>query len=339
MSSGETGALVSQATDELDFSVRLMEQLVVPTFVIDAERRVIIWNRACERLTGIKAGDVMGTSDHWRGFYDAPRPCLSDLIATNRTDEIDALYVDHDHAGDHAVTAHGRKAENWCVMPQLGTRLYLAINAGPIYDETGKLIAVVETLRDMTEHKEAQDELQRLAMRDGLTNIPNRRSFDTILNQEWRRATREARTLCLLMIDVDFFKGFNDTYGHQSGDDCLRRVAKVLSDVVKRTSDEVARYGGEEFAVLLPVTDAKGARIVAERIRAAVENLAIPHAGSEVGHYVTVSIGAASMQVSLEGTPAQLVDVADKALYRAKHQGRNRVVATTVETGSAAVAC
>ncbi len=339
MSSGEAGALVSQAADELDFSVRLMEQLVVPTFVIDAERRVIIWNRACERLTGIKAGDVMGTSDHWRGFYDAPRPCLSDLIATNRTDEIDSLYVDHDHADDLAVTAHGRKAENWCVMPQLGTRLYLAINAGPIYDETGKLIAVVETLRDMTEHKEAQDELQRLAMRDGLTNIPNRRSFDTILNQEWRRATREARTLCLLMIDVDFFKGFNDTYGHQSGDDCLRRVAKVLSDVVKRTSDEVARYGGEEFAVLLPVTDAKGARIVAERIRAAVESLAIPHAGSEVGRYVTVSIGAASMQVSLEGTPAQLVDVADKALYRAKHQGRNRVVATTVETGSAAVAC
>ena len=135
----------NQGVGSLDFSVQLMEHLVVPTFVLDAECRVIIWNRACERLTGVKADEVIGTREHWRGFYDEPRPCLADLVAQGRTAEIDALYANHDHAGEDAILAHGRRAENWCVMPQMGTRLYLAIDVGPIYDEDGRLIAVVET--------------------------------------------------------------------------------------------------------------------------------------------------------------------------------------------------
>ncbi|MCZ7654893.1 MAG: diguanylate cyclase [Rhodocyclaceae bacterium] len=215
--------------------------------------------------------------EHWRGFYDSPRPCLADLLALGRTAEIDALYAEHDHADENAVSAHGRRAENWCVMPRAGTRLYLAIDAGPIYDDSGKLIAVVETLRDMTAQKEAQAELERLATRDGLTSVANRRSFDQILDSEWRRATRESRSLSLLMIDVDYFKRFNDSYGHQGGDECLRQVAAAMSGVVKRTSDCVARYGGEEFTVLMPATEPEGALIVAERIRAAVEALALPH--------------------------------------------------------------
>jgi diguanylate cyclase (GGDEF)-like protein len=315
-----------QMAGDLDFSVRLMEHLVVPTFVLDAECRVIICNKACERLTGIEAAEVLGTQEHWRGFYDSPRPCLADLVAQGRTAEIDALYSDHDHAGDGAIVAHGRRAENWCVMPQLGTRLYLAIDAGPIYDDAGKLIAVVETLRDITAQKTAQDELQRLATRDGLTSVANRRSFDDMLNMEWRRASRESRALSLLMVDVDFFKRFNDTYGHQGGDECLRQVAAAMSGVVKRASDAVARYGGEEFAILLPATEPDGALIVAERIRAAVTALRLPHSGSEVADHVTVSIGVASIQVTGNGVPSSLVAAADAALYRAKHTGRNRVV-------------
>ena len=315
-----------QMAGDLDFSVRLMEHLVVPTFVLNAECRVIIWNKACERLTGIEAAEVLGTQEHWRGFYDSPRPCLADLVAQGRTAEIDALYSDHDHAGDGAIVAHGRRAENWCVMPQLGTRLYLAIDAGPIYDDAGKLIAVVETLRDITAQKTAQDELQRLATRDGLTSVANRRSFDDMLNMEWRRASRESRALSLLMVDVDFFKRFNDTYGHQGGDECLRQVAAAMSGVVKRASDAVARYGGEEFAILLPATEPDGALIVAERIRAAVTALRLPHSGSEVADHVTVSIGVASIQVTGNGVPSSLVAAADAALYRAKHTGRNRVV-------------
>ena len=319
-------ATKNQGVGSLDFSIRLMEHLVVPTFVIDAECRVIIWNRACERLTGIKAGDVIGTGEHWRGFYDEPRPCLADLIAQGRTAEIDALYADHDHAGEAAIIAHGRRAENWCVMPQVGTRLYLAIDAGPVYDEAGELVAVVETLRDMTTQRQAQDELQRQATRDGLTGVANRRSFDDTLNNEWRRASRESRALSLLMIDVDFFKRYNDAYGHQGGDECLRRVAAAMSGVVKRTSDAVARYGGEEFAILLPATEPGGALIVAERIREAVEALKLPHSGSEVAGHVTVSIGVASVLASNAGVPASLISEADAALYRAKHEGRNRAV-------------
>jgi len=324
----------NQDLGKLDFSVRLMEHLVVPTFVLDAECRVIIWNKACERLTGVPAGEVIGTRDHWRGFYDAPRPCLADLICQGRTAEIDKLYAAHDEAGSAEVKAHGRKVENWCVMPRVGTRLYLAIDAGPIYDEAGRLIAVVETLRDMTAQKEAQDELQRLATRDGLTSVANRRSFDDTLNTEWRRASRESRALSLLMVDVDYFKRYNDTYGHQGGDDCLRRVAEAMTGVVKRASDSVARYGGEEFAILMPATEPDGALIVAERIREAVEALALPHAGSEVADHVTVSIGVASMQSTNSGVPAQLIAAADAALYRAKHAGRNRAVIAEETTGT-----
>jgi diguanylate cyclase (GGDEF)-like protein len=303
-----------------------MEHLVVPTFVLDAECRVIIWNRACERLTGLKAEEVIGTREHWRGFYDTPRPCLADLVAQGRTAEIEALYHDHDHVGEGAILAHGRRAENWCVMPRLGTRLYLAIDAGPIYDDSGKLIAVVETLRDITAQKQAQDELQRLAMRDGLTSVANRRAFDDTLDTEWRRASRESRALSLLMIDVDYFKRYNDTYGHQIGDECLRQVAAAMSGVIKRASDSVARYGGEEFAILLPATEPEGALIVAERIREAVAGLKLPHRGSDAAGHVTVSIGVASVHVSNSGVPASLVARADAALYRAKHQGRNRAV-------------
>ena len=325
----------NQVLGELDFSIRLMEHLVVPTFVIDPDCRVIIWNKACERLTGLKASEVIGTREHWRGFYDSARPCLADLIAQGRTAEIDALYAEHDHAGDDAIEAHGRKVENWCVMPQAGTRLYLAIDAGPIFDESGKLIAVVETLRDMTVQKEAQAELERLATRDGLTSMANRRSFDETLDTEWRRASRESRAISLLMIDVDFFKPYNDTYGHQGGDECLRQVAAAMSGVVKRASDCVARYGGEEFSVLMPATEPEGARIVAERIRAAVEALRLPHSGSKVADHVTVSIGVASMHVSNDGLSAGLVAAADAALYRAKHEGRNRVVMDDSEPGPA----
>ncbi len=322
----------AQHREALDFSVRLMEHLVVPTFVIDAQCRVLIWNRACERLTGISAADVIGTSEHWRGFYDEPRPCLADLIAQGRMGEVAALYAEHDGAEDHQMPGLGRRAENWCVMPRVGTRLYLAIDAGPIFDDAGQLIAVVETLRDITAQKVAQDELQRLATRDGLTGIANRRSFDTALNTECRRVTREARSLSLLMIDVDYFKRYNDAYGHLAGDECLRQVAEAMARVTQRASDTLARYGGEEFAILLPATEPDGAVVVAERIREAVTALALPHGHSEVAPQVTVSIGVASLDPTSAGPPAQLIAAADAALYEAKRSGRNRVVAAPITT-------
>jgi len=308
---------------ELELSVRLMEHLVVPTFVLDADCRVIIWNRACERLTGIKAGEVIGSREHWRGFYNEPRPCLADLIAQGRTEEIDALYVDHDHAATDAVPAHGRRAENWCVMPQLGTRLYLAIDSGPIFDETGKLIAVVETLRDMTAQKEAQAALQRLANRDGLTGVANRRCLDETLHAEWARGTRDGKPLSLILLDVDHFKGYNDTFGHQGGDACLKTLATAMVTSCLRSVDLIARYGGEEFAAILPGTTADGALTVARRIGAGIAALQLPHPGNDgVGH-VSVSLGAATVVPDRTLEVNDLIAAADRALYAAKAAGRN----------------
>ncbi|HMX15874.1 MAG TPA: EAL domain-containing protein [Rhodocyclaceae bacterium] len=144
---------------QLGFTADLVAQLVVPTFALDAHRRVILWNTGCERLTGMPAARVLGTRDHWRAFYDEDRPCLADLLVEGRAGEIDAYYPIHHHSEDAAFGAH---TENWCVMPLLGKRLYLAIDAGPIRDETGRLVAVVETLRDMTERQNAEVRLRAM---------------------------------------------------------------------------------------------------------------------------------------------------------------------------------
>ncbi len=314
--------MTSSASREHGFAIHLMQHLVVPTFVLDADCRVLIWNRACERLTGVEAGELVGTSDHWRAFYDAPRPCLADLLVQGRIGEIEDLYVSSDSGG---TNEHGYHASNWCVMPRLGHELYLTVDAGAVYDGDGHLIAVVETIRDMTDHKRAQLALEHLAARDGLTGIANRRSFDEKLEREWLRGKRDQTPISLLMVDVDHFKRYNDTYGHQHGDACLRQVAESAATVVFRPSDMLARYGGEEFSVILPNTGMDGAMIVASRILESVAALAIPHSASEIGH-VSLSIGVATVVPGLNEHSDTLIKVADAALYKAKHAGRNRVV-------------
>lgn len=309
------------SSSDHSFAVKLMQDLVVPTFALDADCRVIIWNRACERLTGVTAAEVVGTREHWRAFYDTPRPCLADLVVKDRTSEIEALYAVSDNVGDGV---HGYHAQNWCVMPQVGHEYYLAIDAGPIFDADGQLIAVVETLRDMTEQKRAQMALERLAACDGLTGIANRRSFDDKLSHEWLRARRQKTSIALLLLDVDHFKRFNDTYGHQMGDECLRRIAECVSGIVLRPGDLVARYGGEEFAAVLPSVGVEGALTVAHRVRTAIIGLAIPHVASHTGS-VTASIGVAAGSPGLDQPYQALIKAADIALYRAKAEGRDRV--------------
>jgi diguanylate cyclase (GGDEF)-like protein len=171
---------------------------------------------------------------------------------------------------------------------------------------------------------EAATELSELATTDGLTGIANRRAFDLALRREWRRSSRTRKPIALLMIDVDFFKMFNDRYGHQDGDWALRGVAACLQNSVKRPCDLAARYGGEEFAALLQETDAEGALVIAERIRDAVARLAIPHDGNPTGR-LTISIGVASTCPGTPDAEALLVKAADLALYDAKRAGRDRV--------------
>jgi diguanylate cyclase (GGDEF)-like protein/PAS domain S-box-containing protein len=175
----------------------------------------------------------------------------------------------------------------------------------------------------------ANFELSRMAQMDGLTGVANRRAFDLTLEREWERAARNNRPLALLMVDVDHFKKFNDGYGHQAGDECLKQVAALLRQSVERPADFVARYGGEEFAVILPDTDSQGAMEVAGRLHRLLADAAITHAYSDTSAIVTVSAGAAAL-LPLHGVKADvLLATADRALYRAKEGGRNRTVAAT----------
>ena len=193
---------------------------------------------------------------------------------------------------------------------------------------TGQLEAKTHALEDANLHLErAIETLHLLSTQDGLTGVANRRHFDEALEREWRRASRSERPLSLLLLDVDYFKFFNDTAGHQAGDDCLREVARTLAASLQRASDLVARYGGEEFAVLLPETDAESALQLAELLRQRIETLHIPHEGSPLAN-VTASIGVATAVPSRDGAGSEeLVRWADVALYEAKRSGRNRVAA------------
>ena len=204
-----------------------------------------------------------------------------------------------------------------CLRSWLITTVLVLALAIPISRVIGK--AQLELYR-------AKQIAEALGRTDQLTGLANRRAFDDALLREYRRARREKQSLGLVMIDVDWFKPFNDRHGHVAGDDCLRRVAGAISSALQRPGDVAARYGGEEFAALLPDTDARGAAEVAERIRQAVLGLAISHDTSAI-KLVTVSAGvAAAREIGPEQEAVALVHAADQALYRAKRDGRNRVM-------------
>lgn len=174
------------------------------------------------------------------------------------------------------------------------------------------------------ELEEKNTELERLSSQDGLTGIANRRIFDEFSGKEWGRAARDHTPLSLILIDIDHFKTYNDNYGHQGGDDCLRQVAQKLASTVRRPSDLVARYGGEEFAVVMPGTDLEGAKRIADALCDGVASMNLPHAHSSTADHVTISLGVASAMPTTEGGPEQLIEKADEALYQAKKSGRNQ---------------
>tara|TARA_R110002110_G_scaffold36071_19_gene120873 strand:- start:6240 stop:7163 length:924 start_codon:yes stop_codon:yes gene_type:complete len=181
-------------------------------------------------------------------------------------------------------------------------------------------------VKNHIELKRYRDFLTEIAFVDGLTQIPNRRRYDEFLDTEWRRAIRQESSLSMILMDIDHFKQFNDTYGHLEGDRCLQEIAAALENTLHRPADLAARYGGEEFACLLPETDMTGAMHLAEKLRAAIEQLKLPHKSSQTAEYVTISVGVSSVVATTEQASEDLFKLADKALYTAKETGRNKVV-------------
>lgn len=198
-----------------------------------------------------------------------------------------------------------------------------------LYSQKKLLIKQAELLesnvKELLKLKEVNCELELLSTLDGLTGIPNRRHYDQSIEKYWKYAIREQQPLSLVMIDIDNFKAYNDTYGHLQGDDCLILVAKALASSVNRPNDFVARYGGEEFIAVLPNSDRKGAFHVAERMRKCIEKLAMEHHSSHVADCVTISLGVAEIIPQTSDTIADFINNADNALYLAKQLGRNVV--------------
>ena len=221
----------------------------------------------------------------------------------------------------------------------------------PIFDE-GKIVAVagvgnkkgdytdsdirqtmlfMNNMWSILKHKKAEKILRKYSMEDGLTGLANRRRFDEVMEIEWRRALRSKDHLSIILMDIDFFKAYNDNYGHQSGDDCLRKVSECFKKKIQRAGDLVARYGGEEFVVILPGIDFDGAMKLAESIRQSVYEMKIPHLSSDVNHYITISAGVASTVPRMEYNLSALMKKADLELYKAKNAGRNKTSGNIIE--------
>jgi len=200
--------------------------------------------------------------------------------------------------------------------------------------EDGEVDSLIGFMFDISERKKTEEELirlqvelERLSLTDGLTGISNRRMFDQRLDTEWHDAKRSRKPLSLIILDIDYFKQYNDCYGHVGGDECLRSLAGVLKTVARRPRDVVARFGGEEFTLLLPETDETMARKLARECAEGIARLRIPHEKSSISQFVTASIGVETTVPDGETTPRDLVEEVDRMLYAAKHNGRNRIEA------------
>jgi diguanylate cyclase (GGDEF)-like protein/PAS domain S-box-containing protein len=318
----------------------LMEERQRIAAALEAERLRLRESEALYRLLSDHSCDVIArVNADGRFFYVSPsvrevlgwepealigRPWSAFVDRDDRKRIGDAQR--NDPSGIVANTFRCRRKDGSYAWVEARTRLIRDARTGAVRE-------FVSNVRDITRQKQAEDELAalaaelaRLADTDSLTGLANRRGLDQLLEKAGRRAVRDARPLAVLMLDVDWFKQFNDRYGHQRGDDVLKRVAAAIEGCLRRPGDVAGRYGGEEFMVVLPDTDAGGARNVAEAIRGAVQGLNIGHADSPDG-LMTVSIGVAASVPADERGWCDLVHAADKALYAAKAQGRNRIEA------------
>ncbi|MFO1082281.1 MAG: diguanylate cyclase [Reyranellaceae bacterium] len=297
------------ANREADFRL-LAEESSDMVMRVDFDERIRYVSPSCERTVGWTAGQLLGTPA-LAGVNPEDLPRVRETVEAVKRGELDETRMVY-------RTRHRVKGEIW-----LETALHATREA-----KAGAIDGVVAISRDVTAQKDVEQKLATLAAQDGLTGLANRRRFDEKLREEWLRARRDGTALSLLLIDVDHFKRYNDEYGHQAGDDCLRTVGGLIAAQAQRPADLAARYGGEEFALLLPGSDSAGCAQIGERIREALHGLGLPHPQNPPSRRVTVSLGGATDHPTAPGTAdaAGLVATADNALYAAKRGGRDRLV-------------
>lgn len=308
----ETDINEYSATNWQQLCVQIVQRTLQGILITDNKGRIIYVNEAFTISTGYYLDEVRGKNPS--------------ILQSGR------------HDGDFYKTM-------WCSVRQNGQwqgEIWNRRKDGEIFvewanitallDEDGQVSHYSAVFSDITERKSVEfklraenRQLQQLSVIDPLTGVANRRAFDEALNKEWKRCLLYQTSLSLLFIDIDFFKSYNDSYGHQQGDEALRMVAGALKGALKRPADFLARYGGEEFSVILPGLDLSDAVATAQTLREAVSALKTPHKGSTVSPFLSISIGCSSVMPSADGSALELVESADKALYGAKERGRNRV--------------
>lgn len=293
--------------------------------VLDHERRVVLWNRWMAQHSGHAPAAVLGC-DFFTLFPELKGRRLDSAVLQALRDNFPAVLSQTLHRAPIPLFADRAARQN-------GVRIHQAVAVTPLEvrgERRHCLIQVTNVSATVQRERLLRDqalELRSQTFSDGLTGIANRRHFDMAMEKELRRAKRSGIALSILMIDIDFFKSYNDHYGHQKGDETLIKVAGTLAGTLLRPLDLVARYGGEEFAVILPEMDAAGAARIAEALRQKISLLSIPHAAACWGQHVTVSIGVATKAPQQSAEVAELIGAADRALYGAKRSGRNRVMA------------
>ena len=310
----ERKQLEAQVREALEYAENIVETVRVPMVVLDTDLRIISANRSFYETFAVNPEDTIEQYlyDLGNGQWKIPalQTLLEDILPNDTV--INGYEVEHDFPGI------GRKT--------------IMLNAREIFRKTLGSHIILLAMEDITERKRMENVLEEynrkleiMSVTDSLTQIANRRHFDEILTQEHSRHARSGAELSLIMLDIDYFKAFNDNYGHINGDECLKQIARVLTDCTGRPADLAARYGGEEFVCILPETDSNGAVAIAEKILHGIRSSAIPHKTSKIAEYVTASLGVATARCAAEGSGLDIVAQADRLLYQAKSSGRNRL--------------
>ncbi|WP_338765665.1 diguanylate cyclase [Massilia sp. METH4] len=304
----------------------VLEAVDAGVIVVDAARRIVLWNKWMSRHSGCPADKALGT-DLFALMPELRGGRVEAAVTQALTNKFSSLLSPTLNRSPFPLYPSGAAGAR-------GERIQQAIAVTPLAfaaEQPHCLIQLNDVSMAASREKLLREQTELLRMQtfsDGLTGIANRRAFDAAIDREMRRAKRNGTTLSLLMIDIDYFKPYNDHYGHQQGDQCLIQVSSALQALLQRSVDMLARYGGEEFAVILPDNDARQALHMAETLHARVLELAIAHEyAAGPLKQVTVSIGVATLLPGQTALPAALIGAADGALYAAKRQGRNRIVA------------